>query len=129
MKLIIAGSRDIEDYDLIRTLVMKSGFWKKYGRSIEVVCGMARGVDKLGLDFAKKNNLKWHEMPAEWDKHGKAAGHIRNSEMAKESDALLAVWDGKSPGTKGMIQVARQLGLEVKAYEVHRMWAFEELEA
>lgn len=129
MKLIIAGSRDIEDYDLVRSLVMKSGFWDKYKRTIEVVCGMARGVDLVGLEFAKKNKLKWHERPADWNRHGKAAGHIRNSEMAKESDALLAVWDGKSLGTKGMIQVARQLGLEVKAYEVHRMWAFEELEA
>ncbi len=128
-KLIIAGSRDIEDYDLVRSLVMKSGFWKKYGRSIEVVSGMARGVDKLGVDFAKKNGLKCHEMPADWNRHGKAAGHIRNSEMADVGDGLLAVWDGTSPGTKGMIQISRAKGLEVKAYEVHRMWAIEELEA
>lgn len=129
MKLIIAGSRDIEDYALVRSLVMKSGFWKKYGRSIEVVCGMARGIDRVGLDFAKKNNLQWHEMPADWDKHGKAAGHIRNSEMADVADGLLAVWDGKSPGTKGMIDIARKKGLEVKAYEVHRWWDIQELEA
>lgn len=127
MKLIIAGSRDIEDYDLIRQLVMKSGFWKKYGKSIEVVCGMARGVDRVGLDFAKKNGLQWHERPADWNSHGKAAGHVRNAQMADEADALLAVWDGKSPGTKGMIDVARAKGLEVKAYSVHRMWAIEEV--
>lgn len=129
MKLIIAGSRDIEDYDLVRSLVMKSGFWKKYGKKIEVVSGMARGIDKVGVDFAKKNGLQLHARPADWDKHGKAAGHVRNSEMANEADALLAVWDGESPGTKGMIQIARAKGLEVKAYEVHRMWAIEELEA
>lgn len=129
MKLIIAGSRDIEDYGLLRSLVMKSGFWKKYGKTIEVVSGMARGVDKIGVDFAKKNGLKCHAMPAEWDKHGKAAGHIRNSQMADVADGLLAVWDGESPGTKGMIQIARSKGLEVKAYEVRRMWAIEELEA
>lgn len=127
MKLIIAGSRNITDYDLIRSLVMKSGFWKKYGKSIEVVCGMARGVDRVGLDFAKKNGLKWHERPADWTASPRGAGFIRNSQMADESDGLLAVWDGTSPGTKNMIDIARAKGLEVKAYECHLMWATEEI--
>lgn len=127
MKLIIAGSRNITDYDLVRSLVIRSGFWKKYGKSIEVVCGMARGVDLLGLDFAKKNGLQWHERPADWNAHGKAAGHIRNSQMADESDALLAVWDGESPGTKHMIDIARKKGLEVKAYECKWIWTMEEV--
>lgn len=52
--------------------------------------------------------------PANWDKHGKSAGHIRNAEMAKYADALVAFWDGKSKGTKGMIDYATRCNLRVK---------------
>lgn len=139
-KLIIAGSRDIYDYDLVRSLVMKSGFWKAHKKELEILCGMAvhwkwkdnptvGGVDRNGYEFGKKNGLVVHERPADWKAHGKAAGGIRNLQMANEGDGLLAVWDGKSSGTKDMIDISRAKGLEVKAYEVHRMWAIEELEA
>ena len=129
MKLIIAGSRTITSYTLVRDAVVGSGFWKKYGRDIEVVCGMAKGVDLLGLKFAKNNNLKWHEFPAEWDnldapdaviktrsdgtKYNVRAGIQRNIRMGEVSDGLLAIWDGKSRGTKHMIDWATANKLEV----------------
>lgn len=126
MKLIIAGSRSITDYDLLKKLMVTSGFWKKYGKKLEIVSGMAKGVDALGVEFAQKNNLKLWEMPADWSL-GKAAGHIRNREMGDFADGLLALWDGSSNGTKGMIDYARAKGLEVKAYTCQLMWATEEL--
>ncbi|WP_197026348.1 hypothetical protein [Polaribacter sp. Hel_I_88] len=52
--------------------------------------------------------------PAEWNKFGKAAGPVRNKEMAIYADALIAFWDGKSRGTKNMIQLAKQNGLLLK---------------
>lgn len=114
--IIIAGSRDISDYEVVRQAVVASGYWKEFRRSIEVVCGMARGVDKLGYEFGKKNGLVVHEFPADWKTHGKAAGYIRNSEMANfakaEEGRLLAVWDGKSTGTKGMVAYAKKIGLQ-----------------
>ena len=51
--------------------------------------------------------------PADWERHGRAAGPIRNEEMAEVSDALIAFWDGKSRGTKSMIEIARRKGLQV----------------
>ena len=51
--------------------------------------------------------------PADWDKHGKAAGPIRNAEMAEVADALIAFWDGQSRETKSMIDLARKKGLQV----------------
>lgn len=115
MKLIIAGSRDISDYEIVKQAVIASGYWKEFGRTIEVVSGGARGVDRLGEEFARKNNLKVHRFPADWSQ-GKAAGHIRNREMgdfAKASGGrLLALWDGVSPGTKGMVAYAKQIGLK-----------------
>lgn len=57
---------------------------------------------------------------ADWDKHGKAAGFKRNTEMAKYADALIAFWDGKSKGTKHMIDTAKSHNLKVRviAYNV-----------
>lgn len=115
MKIIIAGSRDVTQYETVRQAVIKSGYWKEFGKSIEVVSGAARGVDRLGEEFARRNGLIVHRMPADWKAHGKAAGHIRNRKMGDFAKAhegrLLAIWDGKSPGTKGMINYARDIGL------------------
>lgn len=118
MKLIIAGSRTITDYNKVREAVIESGYWKQYGKSIEVVCGMAKGVDLLGLEFATRNNLIVHEFPADWNKYGKRAGMIRNKQMGDFADALLAVYDGESRGTKQMIEYAQEIGIPVFVYLV-----------
>lgn len=111
-KLIIAGSRGVTDYGTVRESVIASGFWKAYGKTLEIVSGTARGVDRLGEEFANKNGLLIHRFPADWDKLGKAAGHIRNCEMGKFADCLLAVWDGKSKGTEQMINYMKSLQKE-----------------
>jgi len=123
MKLIIAGSRGITDYEVLKLAIVKSGLWKKYGQEIEVVSGMAAtGADALGVSFATRNNLTLHKYPADWSTYGKAAGHIRNAQMADHADVLLALWDGESPGTKNMIDTARKKGLEVHAYKAIKAW-------
>jgi hypothetical protein len=101
MKIIIAGSRHITNYSLVRQAVISSGWWAK---DIEIVSGMAAGVDTLAVEFAKRNSLVLHGFEAEWDYHGKAAGPIRNRKMAEFADALIAIWDGQSKGTENMIQ-------------------------
>jgi hypothetical protein len=122
LKLIIAGSRHIKDYGVVRQAVIVSGFWKKYKHELEIVCGMAPGIDLLGKEFAEKNGLKVHEFPADWNGLGKKAGHVRNAQMGKfaleaeDGGALLAVWDGVSPGTKNMITWADAKGLEWFVY-------------
>lgn len=109
MKLIIAGSRDINDYNVVKKALVDSGYWKEHGKSLEIVCGMAKGVDYQGLTFALKNSLIVHKFPADWDKYGKAAGYIRNKEMGDFADELLAIWNGKSRGTKSMIEYMQSL--------------------
>jgi hypothetical protein len=108
MKVIIAGSRAIVDQAVIDGAVKASRF-----KITEVVCGMARGVDLLGRAWAAKRKVPVAEFPADWGAHGKAAGYLRNVEMAKYADALVAVWDGTSPGTTVMIDEARRRGLKV----------------
>lgn len=56
--------------------------------------------------------------PADWDRRGRAAGRIRNREMAKHADALIAVWDGESRGTANMILEAHRAGLKVYVHLV-----------
>lgn len=101
MKLIIAGSRTIDWWDTFDiNEVCKS--LPEY--PTEIVCGMAKGIDMLGAHFGYEYNIPVKEFPANWDKFGKGAGYIRNAEMAEYADMLLAIWDGKSRGTKNMIQ-------------------------
>lgn len=103
MKLIIAGSRGIADYTVVRQAIIDSGLWKQYKDKLEIVSGGARGVDRLGEEFAENNGLKIHQFIPDWDGQGKKGGILRNIEMGKFADALVAIWDGKSPGTKQMI--------------------------
>jgi hypothetical protein len=116
LRLIIAGSRDITDYEALRAALVASRLWKKHKHNIEVVSGAARGVDTLGEIFADRNGLKVHSHPADWDSYGKRAGYIRNAEMADNADALLLLWDGKSKGSQHMYDIAKSKGLEIHAF-------------
>ena len=109
MRVIIAGSRDFSDYQLLSD-TMHSLF---PNMGIEVVSGMARGADYLGYCFGKENGLVIHEMPADWNTYGKSAGFKRNAEMSKVGDILVAFWDGKSNGTGNMIRLMQLKGKPV----------------
>lgn len=122
VKIIIAGSREFDNYDFLKSNmnVLFSCFGIDKNEPIEIICGMCRGADTLGERFAKENDYAIKYFPADWDKYGKAAGVIRNEEMAKyaaecededDEGILVAIWDGKSRGTKNMIDNAEKYGL------------------
>lgn len=115
------------DYGLLRAAMIQSGLWKRYKKGLEIVSGMAKGVDALGVQFAEANGLVLHKFHPDWNTLGKRAGIVRNAEMADFADGLLALWDGVSPGTKHMIEDARKKKLDVYAYECHTMWTLEQL--
>lgn len=112
IKLVIAGGRDFDNMQLLKESLKK--FYQDFGAEIEVVCGMARGADMLGYNWAKETGAEIHEFPADWDGLGKSAGYRRNEEMAKFGDAVLAFWDGKSKGTAHMIDLAKKHGKPLK---------------
>ena len=103
MRVIIAGSRVITNYDLVVDAVKESGF-----SITEVVCGAANGVDSLGERYAKENGLKLSYFYADWKGFGKSAGIKRNEQMGNYGEALIAIWDGKSKGTNHMIKYAKK---------------------
>lgn len=107
-KVVVAGSRGFNDYELLKNKL--SYYLKnKHSNDIEIVSGGARGADKLGERYANEFNLKTKVFLADWNQYGKAAGHIRNREMAKYTDVAVVFWDGQSPGSLGMIQEMNKL--------------------
>lgn len=111
MKVIIAGSRKFNNYNVLKQHCDKI---LQNINDVEIVSGTAKGADSLGERYAIENNLQLTKFPADWDKHGKSAGYIRNEEMAKYSDGLIAFWDNKSKGTKHMIDLAEKYKLKVR---------------
>lgn len=114
IKLVIAGGRDFNDYDLLEETCnyMLSHLLNAY--EIEIVSGGAKGADTLAQRYAKSNRFKLTIMSADWDKHGKSAGYKRNQEMADYATHVVAFWDGKSRGTQHMINIANKDGLKCK---------------
>jgi len=131
MKVIVAGSRHITDYQLVSQVI--SDTLAKYNIQItEIVSGCAAGVDSLGEQWALENGIKVEPFESNWDditvpnalirtnKWGKQynarAGFQRNERMAEYGNVLIAIWDGKSRGTKDMIDRATKHGLFVLKY-------------
>jgi len=113
LKVIIAGSRSIEDYNIVSQII------NDYEDEItEVVSGTAKGVDRFGEMWAKARNIPIKQFPADWDSNGRGAGYIRNRQMAKYADALIAIHDGVSRGTKNMIEEMQKLNKKVVVIKV-----------
>lgn len=110
-RVIVAGSRDFNDYQLLKD---KLDYYLQNLPDIEIVSGGAKGADALGERYSEEAGYPLKVFPADWDDLGKRAGHVRNAQMAKYANYLVAFWDGKSKGTKGMIDIANKLGLRVK---------------
>lgn len=120
MRLIIAGSRTCDseaDFQKLLPVVLQ------YGRPDEIVSGGAKkGGDRMGELIAKQYGIPLKQFVPDWDGKGKGAGFLRNGDMAVyasevEGSRLIALWDGQSRGTKQMIEVARNYGLDVVIVE------------
>lgn len=121
VRAIIAGSRDFYSPGIFNN-VMSELLSDIPDDDLEIVSGGCRGADKMGEEWANFWNIKCTVFPADWNKYGKAAGPMRNEQMAKyasEADKgmLIAFPVGVSRGTRNMIKTAERYGLEVHAYE------------
>lgn len=108
---IVAGSRGWTDRSKVKKAM--NAMWKEFG-AFTVLTGGARGVDTIAHHIAVKADQNTIVMQAQWDKFGRSAGYRRNVAMAVKADYLLALWDGKSPGTKHMIDIAKDHGLTIR---------------
>jgi hypothetical protein len=112
MKTIVAGGRYFTDALLLSRVLDE--WMLSLTTQLTIVSGTANGADKCGEQWATTNAVKIKRFPAKWDEYGKSAGYRRNAEMAGYAEALIAFWDGKSKGTKHMIDIALDKGLIVK---------------
>lgn len=113
MRTIVAGCRTATRYgELVKALDQLET------RPTAVLSGTALGADRLGERWARENNIPIERYPADWDLFGKLAGRRRNVEMAENAEALVALWDGESRGTRHMIDVARKFGLAVTVWSI-----------
>jgi hypothetical protein len=115
VRTIIAGSREGFTYDDIHTKMEQVLLGDRFPVTC-VFCGGARGVDTFGADYAKVMGIPVEYHIASWEIYGKRAGFMRNEFMAANADALIAFWDGKSKGTKHMIDTAMKYGLWIKIF-------------
>lgn len=123
-RVIVAGSRNFQDQARL-----DAGLDRILSRLDEplIVSGGADGADTLGERYAM---ARWSDRvvpflryPAEWKRYAKAAGHVRNQQMAWAASHLVAFWDGRSPGTKSMIEMAHADGLLTRVIRVDTVQA------
>ena len=105
IKVIVAGSREFDNYILLKR---KLDYYLQNhtSKQIIIISGGAKGADKLGEKYAKENNIRLRVVEADWDRLGKQAGYLRNVEMAEYATHCIVFWDGKSKGSKHMIDIA-----------------------
>ena len=122
-RIIIAGSRSIDDYGLVDAAMAQYTAGGPNRGRYEIVSGGAQGVDKMAKRWAERYDCEFTAFDPSrpeqtmtnysWERDGKKAGPLRNQEMAEYGDVLVAVWDGKSPGTRDMVEKALDESLDV----------------
>lgn len=117
-KVVICGSRDCPEHNeklfwaLNDLLIDSEGMYVEFD---QVVSGGAQGADTFAKYYAERWKSPFIECKADWNKHGKSAGYIRNIEMLQLPyvELVIALWDGKSKGTKHTIDEAIKRGIDV----------------
>ena len=117
-RVVVAGSRRFNDYEYLEQKLDFVLERKLLTHKVIIHSGMARGADKLGELYAAKNNIPIQQFPADWNTHGKAAGMLRNREMARDADAVVVFIVDDSPGASSMISIAEEKGIPCKVFEV-----------
>lgn len=116
MKLIIAGSRTLDlDPESVRSLIYAAEDLLRIDVVSQIITGDAAGVDAAARSESVRSRdglapLELHVFKAAWGEHGRAAGPIRNAQMAEAGDALLLIWDGQSRGSASMKREAEKRG-------------------
>lgn len=121
MKVIVAGSRHLDERlvsPIIESMLNYIEITNKgpFGYIDEIVSGGCTGVDAAGEKLAREYSIDLKRFEPDWNKHGKAAGPIRNKEMANYADVLVLIWDGKSKGSLSMKKEMKSLNKLI--YEV-----------
>lgn len=107
MKIAIIGSRNLR----------VDNFDKYLPENVtEIISGGAKGIDTCAKNYAHSRNLKLTEFLPEYDKYGRGAPLKRNIQIINYADLVVAFWDGKSHGTKFVIDKCRMMNKQIKIF-------------
>ena len=124
--LLVAGCRDYHDTVTFSRICRKAlSHYLSHPSNIVIVSGGATGTDAMAEKFADENFCRKKIFPAEWEKYGKRAGYIRNRAMheyisRRPNRGVLLFWDGKSPGTRQSIELAKEFRNEIKIWRIDK---------
>jgi len=107
MKVAVVGSRNLRVDDLGSYLPEEL---------TELVSGGARGVDTSARLYARNHDICLTEFLPDYARYGRAAPLRRNVQIVEYADLVLAFWDGKSRGTKFVIDQCKKMGVPVKVF-------------
>lgn len=114
-RMLVCGGRNYADLERM-TVFMREGA-KRLGVTgpddLLVIHGKARGADTLAGIVARASGVAVHEFPADWTKHGKRAGYVRNQQMLDEGKPDLVVAAPGGRGTDMMVEIAQKAGVAV----------------
>ena len=113
-RVVIAGCRDYTNYDEAKTYIDYCLSDIRKENDIIIISGCASGGDAIGERYAKENGFKVEKYPADWKKYGRSAGPKRNKQMAEIANFVICFWDGKSKGTKSMIDYANEYSKPIR---------------
>ena len=101
MKLLVAGSRSITNFDLSPYI----------SKEVDVIIsGGADGIDFLAEQYADLHRISKYIVRPHYNLYGRAAPLKRNEKMVDMADTVLIVWDGQSKGTQHTIEYAKKIG-------------------
>lgn len=115
--LMVSGSRTIKDYDFVANCLEET---KKLYDYDTILTGGADGVDSFAEFYARMNLINHFIIYPKWKKHGKKAGIMRNNDMVEMANQGIAIWDGKSKGTKHAIRELSKKGILIKVFLYER---------
>ncbi|MEE0914567.1 MAG: SLOG family protein [Ruminococcus sp.] len=107
MKVAVVGSRNLTINNLGDYLPKDT---------TEIVSGGARGIDRCARAYAKSHNIKLTEFLPEYERYGRSAPLKRNLQIIRYADMVLAFWDGKSQGTRFVIENCKKENVPIKVF-------------
>ncbi len=117
IKIAVGGCRDFGDIEYIFKC-LDEYIKELCDEEIIIISGHCSGVDAAAEKYAELRGIKTLLFPAEWKKYGKAAGPVRNKQIVEAADAVIAFWDGKSRGTKSLIDLAKKSGKNLTVFKI-----------
>lgn len=122
LRILVTGSRDWTDVRAVES-ALYAALHEHMDQDLVVVHGgCPTGADQFAAQWARMTNVydlrvRQEVHPADWSKHGRAAGPIRNKEMVEAgADLCLAFIRNNSRGASGTVEMARQAGIPVKIW-------------